>query len=50
MKRTCSNVFDWLKPAKLVPMIDEHPSKMLKDLEDEIEDMEVDDKDREERL
>ena len=35
MKRTCSNLFDWLKPAKQFPMIDEHPSKMLQDQEDD---------------
>ena len=37
MKRTCSNVFDWLTRAKQVPMIKEHPSKMLKYQEDENE-------------
>ena len=46
MKRTCGNVFSWLKPSPLVRVFQEH----IHMVEEEPEDMVVLDRDREERL
>ena len=43
-------MFDLLKPTRKVTVVDEHVSTVMKEHEEEDEDMEVDDRDREERL